>query len=406
MGSAANNKDKSKLTLGQTNKGITSLAHKKVIKPRSSSKKEKAGEISDSADELSDSDPEVIEGTPEAKSVSVRGSIIKSTKIGNSPDFIPSTPHQDVTRTSSFAEKSSLNLGSLRKLSSSTLHSSTLMSKKSSNLTVPNVIRPAGVTMKGKSKLSRLSKKIQDLQSSSLDKRKSEILKDSNGLANKVLSSVKRPAMTGTGVSPDPKRTNVPEIIVPKEEVVCKSNLLSKFDNNSFTSDAESDGSFSILLPERKKENKENIMNAANSPNNASTFDDKFDDEILELDTKNDESESLIKEEDRHHLSPPSKEGQKFNVKTENESLSSLKEEKEIASEILSASQGFIADVEFEEDGDQPAKKDPSLIPETQDMFEDSLDHMFDDDLACDFEKMSPFKQEVAQAKELPIENK
>ncbi|XP_042863351.1 DNA replication ATP-dependent helicase/nuclease DNA2-like [Penaeus japonicus] len=364
----------------QKKPAVGSIAHSSGF--GTGAKKVLADEISDSSEVWSDSDPEVIESTPEAKKPSA--SLIKSTKIHGSPEFIPSTPQLDTTKLSVTKSLSSKLSGKL----SSSLNRSSHTTINSSTLSVSNIIRPTSITMKNKSKLSRLSRKVHEMQNNSVNKTKQHILKDNNHIPDQIFGKGKRPAITGTGISPDPKRTNVPEIIIPQESVICKSNLLSKFeDQNSFTSDVESDGSFSILLPESKKENKENVLNKAESLNS---------DDVLKDEMGSSDFSSFIKEESCK--SPLKLEGKN---KTESACDSEVLDQKDIASEIMGASQGFAPDITFDE---EPKKQEPSVIPETQGMFEDSMDHLFDDDLAGDFEKMSPFKQEVQQVPQ--VENK
>lgn len=364
----------------QKKPAVGSIAHSSGF--GTGAKKVLADEISDSSEVWSDSDPEVIESTPEAKKPSA--SLIKSTKIHGSPEFIPSTPQLDTTKLSVTKSLSSKLSGKL----SSSLNRSSHTTINSSTLSVSNIIRPTSITMKNKSKLSRLSRKVHEMQNNSVNKTKQHILKDNNHIPDQIFGKGKRPAITGTGISPDPKRTNVPEIIIPQESVVCKSNLLSKFeDQNSFTSDAESEGSFSILLPESKKENKENVLNKAESLNS---------DDVLKDEMGSSDFSSFIKEESCK--SPLKLEGKN---NTEAGCDSEDLDQKDIASEIMGASQGFAPDITFDE---EPKKQEPSVIPETQGMFEDSMDHLFDDDLAGDFEKMSPFKQEVQQVPQ--VENK
>ncbi|XP_037778324.1 DNA replication ATP-dependent helicase/nuclease DNA2-like [Penaeus monodon] len=370
LGGIGSSKEKEN-SLAAKNKGATSGVGK-------GRKSDLAEEISDSSEVWSDSDPEVIESTPEAKKTSA--GLLKSSKISASPDFIPSTPQLDTTKLS---DTKSFCSGLSGKLSS-TLSSSSHTATKSSTSSVSNVIRPTSLAMKNKSKLSRLSRKIHEMKSNSVNKTKQQILKDSNFLPDEISGKLKRPAATGMGISPDPKRTNVPDIVISQEKADCKSNLLSKFeDQNSFRSDSESDGSFSILLPDCKKENKENILNNTESATG----------DVLRNEMGNGDLNSLIKEES---CKSPVKSEKKTNI--EAACNVDVLDQKDM-SEILQASQGFLADITF--DDVEPKKQEPSVIPETQ---EDSMDHLFDDDLALDFEKMSPFKQEVQQVPQ--VENK
>nr|XP_027220953.1 LOW QUALITY PROTEIN: DNA replication ATP-dependent helicase/nuclease DNA2-like [Penaeus vannamei] len=380
------NKEKDKLLTTKSNGATTVLQKKSAFGNGACSsgfgkgkKTDLAEEISDSSEVWSDSDPEVIESTPEIKKSSA--GLLKSSKISASPDFIPSTPQLNITKLSDTKSFCSGLSGKLSSIVSSSSHTAT----KSSTLSVSNVMRPTSLAMKNKSKLSRLSRKIHEMKSNSVNKSEQQILKDSHFLSDQIAGKLKRPAATGMGISPDPKRTNVPDIVIPEEKEDCKSNLLSKFeDQNSYTSDAESDGSVSILLPDCKKENKENILNKGESSNG---------DDVLRSKMNNGDLNSFIKEDS---CKSPVKSEKTNSIKAASDS--DVLDHKDI-SEVLEASQGFMADIAF--DDVEPKKQEPSVIPETQ---EDSMDHLFDDDLAVDFEKMSPFKQEVQQVP--PVENK
>ena len=221
---------------------------------------------------------------------------------------------------------------------------------------------------------SNLSGKIFNLGSKAKQKPKvnlKKVLSNSNNLEKEInltKLSVKRSAESPTGCSPDCKKPDVDkeEKFFPKN-FSCKANLFDKFDSNvsseSLFSDGEN-GSFSLVNPTLTKKMKK--------------FDDSsaFKQDVPTEDDTDLETCNLLSSSTQPFTADPeteSKESQESIVCCLNE---------EPMNEELSENKNTEVNTE--------KKNEPSSLKDESNLFNDS----FDDLLAVDFEKMSPFKIE------------
>ncbi|XP_045595912.2 DNA replication ATP-dependent helicase/nuclease DNA2 [Procambarus clarkii] len=355
-----------------------------------------------------DSDLDIIECTPEVKKCNI--SIISCRNITRSPDIIPATPdayNKCNLTNSSLCSKSDLSV-------KHKIDSTALRSHKSSNISKLSVIKPGSLSMKKKVNISLLSKKISEKSKISYAFDESKMKLSRNSL------SVKRPAITGAGVSPDSKRVNGSECVVGDEEISsCKLNLRGKFNSCSPVNDRDSimlqlgeiDGSISMLKPDTNSQEKIkdiNIKFCKQLPKKHLQVSDKdiLRDQKGEPCTGTGKPSLEIKEEAFSMLSQIQENTEdafrsnEENMNQENVTRSLERNSIPFGDE---SSQGFTVDKSVE---DNLVLDEVSSKTKISDIFEDTFHDMFDDDLAEDFEKMSPFKQQIKENKALEIQNK
>ncbi|CAL4122921.1 unnamed protein product, partial [Meganyctiphanes norvegica] len=300
----------------------------------------------------SDSDSEIIGNTPEVKKY--------NSNRPDSPDCIPSTPQLDTSNNSTFS-KSKNNTTNVS-ASTSTLFKSFSVSTNGKN----DLIKPTAVSLKNKPNLSRLSEKMKNN-------------KKNETVTNHIVSSAKRSAIHGEGVSPNFKKISNVE---RKDEYhdSCKSNLLDKFSGSPLLKKEirdESDDSFSMLIPNIDSDvnNKITKLNITKLNNTNVTKDQVLNTKAHNIENKEDIPDVFM-------LS------QEFST---NESDEISKQEN---------ANSKIPNVELKFD----QKKDIVNEEEMANMFDDDMDEMFNDELAADFECMSPFKEK--KKSNVTIENK
>ncbi|XP_071521309.1 DNA replication ATP-dependent helicase/nuclease DNA2 isoform X2 [Panulirus ornatus] len=372
----------------------------------------------DSLDSSEDSDPEVIESTPEVKKYD-KADILSISKITQSPDFIPPTPQpQPKKRIYNFSSGLDSAVNNDKRTSSTSV-----LSNKAQSFLESNVTSCRPLSLKSKANRSTLSKQEQNSKISFSDLQDIHVnMNSEHHSMSKPLTSTKRHAVTGTGVSPDPKRVSTPDNKDIEIEIEsCKSNLLERFvAGASLLSDRESDGSFSLLQPNCRVEEKEKIMKKEICKESLEEW-QHVEREMLK--TKSYENTDLfhsigkvaLKE---RILSSQSRENEvdteswlddgniktrKHNQKERNLS-GSLEEDDFPLQEHFVSSQGFGNTVDSLDHDLEEEKIFCTL--DMKDVFDETHSDLMDDDLAASFEVMSPFKEEVNRPKKSFVGNK
>ncbi|XP_042230821.1 uncharacterized protein LOC121872220 [Homarus americanus] len=385
-----------------------------------------------------DSDLEIIECTPGAEKCNKPCSFSFKNNI-HSPEVVPSTPLPYKTQTMSVTL-----LGLDSNLKNQNKLASTSINIKKSSKVLNSPIKPGSMQVKNKivlCKLSRRNKEKSNTHNCTNQNENHENLECKDDLINKEPTSVKRAAVSGVGISPDPKRTVGPEGEVMDDEVIrCKTDLTGKFDScipsvcNAVKSenlsiqqtneiDRENDESFSLLQPSMKlQQNKTLVSMVRDKETQKGHF--KFVDNVL-VEEKNLDfpvfpnlGKGSLEIKERISCKS-SKYIDNSTVLLENENevknlmernlknvCGSLESHDSLFGGSFVSSQGFVH--VDDSVGHKPENKQVQSVPETQENYlcDSSLQYMFDDELALDFDKMSPFKQQIKEPTETAIENK
>ncbi|XP_068218032.1 DNA replication ATP-dependent helicase/nuclease DNA2-like [Palaemon carinicauda] len=347
-----------------------------------------------------DSEIDVIEGTPEASSKFKRSIVDESF---DDDDIIPPTPEPKPVRKFPLSRR----LG----------YSQSVLGSRSLNGRINNDLKPKPVSLKSKdtSKPHLLKANDKPLQVvHALNNQipvvnepgnNDEIASEKISLSicdkeNKnvgMLGFIKSAAITGTGVSSDPKRVITQDKIKEINDInQCKLNLFAKFSHQSPSlSGSESDGSFSLLQGSvisqkaiKKDVKNSNMLIEEVMKNEDNEITDNSMDELVLL--RNGitvtDNRAVDSEDDMQQVSAD----KEIKLKT--------------GKDIFEMSQEFVIE---SSDGKEEISKDKSTFPEADFEFEDSLDYLLGEDLASNFEKMSPFKKpESAQTTENKIINR
>lgn len=359
----------------------------------------------------SDSDTEIVECTPEIKKKN-NPSIILLKKITESPEIIPQTPEAysscKVPNNSLFS-KSNFGISDRYKIGSTSLHSN-----KSFCASNSVVIKPRSLSLKGKVTLNRLFKK--NREKSNISPIKENVTKTK---LNSYLTSVKRPAVTGTGVSPDSKRTNDSgRMFIDEGMKSCKLDLLGKFDSCSSLVREQDEKKTAKFQPnmEDEKKDKSFSMLEHSIKFQENTKDLRKNSKEIPGEHLHDLDKVILSEEIGGpctgtgetfletngvfcHLYQKGESEEDKHAQMKCENVSGSPAELYIPFEGSICSQGFIIDKSA---NDNLGMNKVSTGTEMQDNFED----LFNDDLALDFEKMSPFKQQYQDKEPLDVENK
>lgn len=353
----------------------------------------------ESADSSFNSEADVIEGTPEVGAKCKR--FVIDDELDCDPDILPPTPQAKPV-----CMVSSLNIPKFSRSRGPKI-SLSLLSSRSLNARKQNVLKPKLISLKSKDATSRphpsglknkplqkidnINKEIPiikneaDIDNGIFGKRMTASVCDKENKDVGVRPSVKRPAITGTGISPDPKRVINPDKSPEVNDInQCKLNLITKFNCHSPVSGSESDGSFSLLqgsMLSHKGVKKDLVKNSSVQLGEALKIEgnkttENSVEELVPVRNIINETIAINAEDDIQSVSDEDKD---IELKSEED--------------VIKASQEFTIDPN---DGKDESPKDRNNGSELDFDFENSLVNMLGEDLASSFEKMSPFKEPVS----------
>ena len=420
----------------------SSVVPKSPPKEKSKSPPKLSGNLLCASDLSFDSDLDVIESTPEAK-VSTKSSTLN---LDLSPDVIPPTPQSRPASMSNSLLIPKIPSARFPKSSLSLLSSRSLHIKKNTS----HDIKPKPISLKSKFSHKKDSSKLEikplvPLQNKGTSEEKDggDVIMDEEKTTkesgkeymNLMKNSLKRAAISGTGISPDFKRVITSDSDAEPVDVNhCRSNLLGRFNASSpIVSGSESDSSFSLLQGNmmsqvNKKMNKNEVLKKSEINDVNGSVDISIEIQVpAESDNEKDKSIALYRAEDAVNNKlipevPTESNDEKVAVLgTSEDDLNSNKFIKEVENTndndknktvipetqgafpegVFASSQGFSMEIE-----DKAKIKDKKNALNVEVESRDFVDNcLFDDELSLDFENMSPFKEQLPVVAPVP-ENK